>query len=223
MRKLVIFGAKNFADMAHFFFGSDSGYEVVAFTVDGAYMAEGMCHGIPVVAFEELARSFPPEDADVFVAVGITRINELRATKVAEVLAKGYRLASFVSTRAYVPPDFVLRPNTMIMDQVNIHPYVQIGTNTIVWSNSRIALRAEIGSHCWITSAILGESVTMGDYTFVGLNATVAPAVQIGKSNVIGASALVLHNTRDYAVLKGQESKPSRVPSTRLRNLALLR
>ena len=34
-KRLVIFGAGDIAQLAHFYFSSDSDYEVVAFTVDG--------------------------------------------------------------------------------------------------------------------------------------------------------------------------------------------
>ena len=172
-----------------------------------------------MVPFEELRKSFPPEKYDVFVAVGISRINQLRAAKVEEISASGYHLASFLSSRACTPSDFVLRPNTMIMEHVIIHPHVQVGGDTIIWSGSRVAIKSKIGDHCWVTSAVIGESVKVGDFTFVGLNATIAPFVNVGRSNVIGAGALVLRDTPDNTVLKGIGSKPSRVPSNRIRFL----
>ena len=39
-KKLVIFGIANFAEIAHYYFSNDSEYEVVAFTVDTAYVKE---------------------------------------------------------------------------------------------------------------------------------------------------------------------------------------
>ena len=146
----------------------------------------------------------------MFVALGIGRVNQIRAAKVAEVEAKGYRLVSFVSSRADVAPDLVVRPNTMIMERAGIQPFVEIGRDTIIWSATRIGFHTRIGSHCWITCPLFGESVTVGDFTFVGLNATIAPFVTIGRSNVIGAGALILHDTGDDQVFRGQASIPSR-------------
>lgn len=41
MRKpLVIFGSGDIAQLAHYYFNTDSNYEVVAFTVDASYIKE---------------------------------------------------------------------------------------------------------------------------------------------------------------------------------------
>lgn len=71
MKRLVIFGAAGFAEMAHYYFERDSQYKVAAFTVDAAYMAEATFQGLPVIAFEELEASFPPDQTTLFIAMGI--------------------------------------------------------------------------------------------------------------------------------------------------------
>jgi len=216
MRKLVIFGAAAFAEIAHYFFAHDSSYDVVGFTVDREYLVESRFLGLPVVPFDEVARHFSPAEHDIFVALGIGGVNRQRAAKVDEVERLGFRLASFLSSRADVPKSLVVRPNTMIMEHASIHPYVEIGRDTIIWSASRIGFRSRIGDHCWVVSAIFGESVTVGDGTFVGLNATVAPGLVIGAHNIIGAGALILANTGDDEVYRGHGSTRSTVPSGRL-------
>jgi sugar O-acyltransferase (sialic acid O-acetyltransferase NeuD family) len=215
MGKLVIFGAKAFAEIAHYYFTHDSSHSVAAFTVDAAYLTESTYKGLPIVPFEEVERSFPPGEHDLFVAVGFNQVNQLRAHKVAE--AKGYRLASFVSSKADVAKDLILHPNTMIMERAGIQPYVQIGKNTVIWSETRIGFRTRIGNHCWITCALFGESATVGDFSFVGLNATVAPFVAIGESNIIGAGTLVLHDSKPGEIYRARASRPSRVSSDKLR------
>jgi sugar O-acyltransferase (sialic acid O-acetyltransferase NeuD family) len=214
--KLVIFGTRNFAEIAHYYFTHDSPYTVQAFTVDGAYLREATYCGLPVVPFEELPAAFPPDQYALFVAIGISRVNAARAEKVAEAEARGYRLASFLSSRADVAAGLVLRPNSMVMERAGIQPFVTLGRNTIIWSATRIGFHGRIGDHCWLVGPLLGESVTVGDFSFAGLNATIAPSVSVGRSNIIGAGALVLHDTPDDAVYRGPESARSRVPSHRL-------
>jgi sugar O-acyltransferase (sialic acid O-acetyltransferase NeuD family) len=217
MEKIVIFGAKAFAEIAHYYFTHDSPLKVAAFTVDGAYLTDATYKRLPVVAFEEVERAFPPEDYGMFVAVGFNRVNQFRADKVAQAEAKRYQLASFISSKADVAPDLQVRPNTMIMERAGIQPFVQIGKNTVIWSTTRIGFRTRIGDHCWITCALFGESASVGDYSFVGLNATVAPFVSIGRSNIIGSGALIVRDTKDGEIYRGPASKASRVPSDRLR------
>ena len=216
MSKLVIFGARAFAELAHYYFTHDSPYSVAAFTVDGAYLEGSTYKGLPVVPFEELRGHFPPAEHHLFVAIGIGKVNRQRAAKVAEAGAMGYHLAGFLSSKADVARDFIVRPNTMVMERAGIQPFVEVGRDTIVWSATRIGFRTRIGDHCWVVSAIFGESVTVGDYSFIGLNATVAPGVSLGVGNVIGAGALITRDTRDLAVFRGHASKASRVPSNRL-------
>lgn len=217
MRRILIFGAGGYAELAHYYFSHDSDHEVVAFTVDGEYVEDPSYKGLPVVPFEEVPRRFPPAEFGMFVAVGLGQVNQLRARKVAETQAAGYTLCSFVSSKASTAADFVARPNTMVMEHCFLHPFVHIGFNTVVWANTRIGFHTQIGDHCWLVAPIFGESVQVGDYSFVGLNATIAPRRTIGKSNVIGAGALILEDTKDGAVYKGVASTVSAVPSSRLR------
>ncbi|MEW6278785.1 MAG: transferase, partial [Candidatus Eremiobacterota bacterium] len=59
-RPLILFGAGDFAEIAHYYFQRDSDYEVLAFTVDGAHLGATAFCGLPCLAFEELTRDFPP-------------------------------------------------------------------------------------------------------------------------------------------------------------------
>jgi sugar O-acyltransferase (sialic acid O-acetyltransferase NeuD family) len=222
-RKLYVFGAQNFAEVAYYLFTTDGDYELAGFTVDGAYMRETTFNGLPVIPFEELSRTMDKERDEIFVAIGVAKINSVRAQKVADLQAQGFRIASFVSSRAQVPRGFEALPNTMIMDHVNMHPLVRVGANSILWSNTWLALKVHIGDNCWVTSAVMGDSSVLGDFTFVGINATIAPFVKVGKQNLIGAGAVVQHDTPDYAVLRGPRSVPSRVSSLRLQNIPLIR
>ena len=60
MAKVIIFGVKDFASLAHYYLRHDSPHEVVAFTVHREFLPEGqMFEGLPVVATEELPSRFP--------------------------------------------------------------------------------------------------------------------------------------------------------------------
>ena len=220
-RKLYIFGTQTFAELSHFYFHGDSDYEVAGFTVDAEYMKESIFLGLPVIPYEELRVRVAPAEADIFIAIGISKINQLRAKKFFQVQQDGYRLASFLSTRAHVSQDLLVQPNTMIMDHVAMHPQVQIGFDTIIWSNTRVALKAVIGNHVWVTAAVIGEKATIGDYTFIGINATIAPLVHVGSRNLIGAAAAILRDTQDNQIYRGPRCKPS--PVSTLKALDLIR
>ena len=93
-KRLVIVGDSAFAEVAHEYFDADSPYEVVAFSVERAYMKRESVNGLPVVEFETLHKRFPPDTHDVHVAVVYTQLNRLRTRLAAEAKARGYRLGS---------------------------------------------------------------------------------------------------------------------------------
>src|SRR6476659_8724840 len=100
MSKVIIFGAGKIADEAYFYLTNDSPHEIVAFTVDAAYLTMTEKLGLPVVPLEEISDKYPPGDYKMFVAVGYQDLNRFRAQKYAEAKAKGYELVSYVSSRA---------------------------------------------------------------------------------------------------------------------------
>ena len=67
--KVVVFGAGDIAQLAHFYLTHDSPFEVVAFTVDRAFVTEPAFCGLPVVPFEEINARYPPDRFDMFVAL----------------------------------------------------------------------------------------------------------------------------------------------------------
>src|SRR4051812_48192252 len=108
---IVIFGTGEIAELADFYFSHDSHYQVVGFTVDAAFLKQAEFCGRPVVAFEQVVEKFSPERHAMFVAVSYSKINALRAAKLAEARAKGYPIATYVSSRATVFPGFEPKEN----------------------------------------------------------------------------------------------------------------
>jgi sugar O-acyltransferase (sialic acid O-acetyltransferase NeuD family) len=220
MKDLVIFGIGQIAEVAHYYFTEEGGRNVVAFTVDAAYRTADTLFGLPVVAFEDIAAQYPPDSHEIFVAMSYLRVNKAREAKVAEAEAKGYALASHVSPGAHVWSRFETRPNTLIMEQNVIQPFVTIGKNVIMWSGNHVGHHTAIGDHCFVAShAVISGSVKIGEGTFVGVNATIRDNIRIGAHNVLGAGTLILADTPDNAVFMGPATEMSRVPSNRLRSI----
>ena len=94
---------------------------------------EDTFQGLPVIAFEELEASFPPGQTSLFVAIGNQKVNQQRAGKVAEAEGRGYELASYLSSKSHVADDFVLKPNSFVMEEVFLLPQVSVGRDSILW------------------------------------------------------------------------------------------
>lgn len=217
MRKLVIFGTRQIAEVCGFYFEHDSDYEVAAYTVDGPFLTVEKFQGRPVVAFEELTKRFAPPDHDVFVGIGYGKMNQLRAEKFAAVKALGYQCARYVSSKAFTWPGLSIGENAFIMEANVVQPFASIGTDTIIWSGNHIGHHARIGDHCFLASHIVvSGDVEIGERCFIGVNATLRNGIKVAPRCLIGAGALITTDTKPDAVYAPPATEASRVPSSRV-------
>ena len=147
MKRLVKFGTGQIADVAHYLFSEDSDYDVAAFTVDDDHRDSETHLGLPIAPFERIEDTHPPDVFSLFVAMGYKRVNSLRANKVAQARAKGYDLASYTSSHAWVWRGYEAQANTMVMEHNTIHPYTTIGENCTLWSGNHVGHHTQIGNN----------------------------------------------------------------------------
>ncbi|WP_096664090.1 acetyltransferase [Polaromonas sp. AET17H-212] len=217
---LVIFGSGDIAQLAHFYFSSDSEYEVVAFTVDAAYLTDAALCGLPVVAFEDVTTHFAPDQCEIFVALSYSKLNAVRKEKYLAAKALGYRLASFISSHATVLNEGHIGENCFIFEDNTIQPFVTIGNNVTLWSGNHIGHHSTIKDHCFIAShVVVSGGVEIGEQCFIGVNATLRDHIKVGEKCVIGAGALLLADAAPEGVYIGAATERSNVPSTRLRGI----
>jgi sugar O-acyltransferase (sialic acid O-acetyltransferase NeuD family) len=219
-KPLVIFGSGDISQLAHYYFSTDSNYEVVAFTVDATYLtATGFC-GLPVVPFDELVNFYAPATHEIFVALSYSRLNQLRKEKYLAAKALGYQIASYVSSHATVLNEGRIGDNCFILEDNTIQPFVTIGNNVTLWSGNHIGHHSTIHDHCFIAShVVISGGVDIGESCFIGVNATLRDHIKIGEKCVIGASALLLADAEAEGVYIGTATERSKVPSTRLRGI----
>lgn len=219
-QQIVIFGNGEIAELADFYFTQDSAYEVAGFTVDQAYCNADSFRGRPLVPFEQVAETFPPERFGFFVSIGYNKVNALRLAKVEAARAMGYRLASYLSSRATVFDGFELKDNCFILEDNTIQPFARVGANVTLWSGNHIGHHSTIEDDVFIAShAVISGGVVVGRGSFVGVNVTIRDRVRIGRQCVLGAGALVLEDQPDFAVVAPRGTERSGVPSTRLRKI----
>lgn len=219
-KKLVIFGSGDIAQLAHFYFSTDSEYDVVAFTVDASYIQESNFCGLPVIAFEEITRTFPPNKYDFFVALSYSKLNKIRKEKYLSAKSSGYKLASFVSSHATVLNEGRIGENCFIFEDNTIQPFVTIGNNVTLWSGNHIGHHSNIKDHTFIAShVVVSGGVEIGEQCFIGVNATLRDHIKVGDRCVIGAGTLLLGDTEPEGLYIGTATERSDFPSTKLRKI----
>jgi len=217
---LVIFGLGDIAQLAHYYFSTDSNYEVVAFTADADYITGTEFCGLPVVPFEEVTTTYSPTTHEIFVALSYSKLNQPRKEKYLAAKALGYPLASYVSSSATVLNDGKIGDNCFIFEDNTIQPFVTIGNNVTLWSGNHIGHHSTIHDHCFIAShVVVSGGVEIQESCFIGVNATLRDHIKVGEKCVIGAGALLLSDAEPEGVYIGQATERSRVPSTRLKKI----
>lgn len=219
MARIVIFGNKDFAQLAHFYLTHDSEHDVVAFTLDAEYIEEATFEGLPVVSFETLEAHYPPDEVKLFIPISPQKLNQVRAEKYHQAKARGYSFISYISSKAtyYGTP---VGENCFIFENNVIQPFVTIGDNCILWSGNHIGHHSTLGNHLMITShVVVSGHVVIDDYTFIGVNATLSNGIHVAEKNVIGAGALVLKSTEPEQVFPGTATTVAPIPSWKIKSL----
>lgn len=211
VEKIVIFGTAAFAEVMHYYFSNDDRYEVVAFTVHQENINAAAFLGLPVVAFEKIETVYNPTEFKMFIAVGYTQMNRVRATIYHASKSKGYELVTYISPHCTYLGESI-GDNCVIMEDNTIQPFVKIGNNVVLWSGNHIGHHSRIQDHCFITShVVVSGYVDVGELSFIGVNATIRDSVKIGSSSQIGAGSIIMGSTKPESVYVPERTRPRKI------------
>jgi sugar O-acyltransferase (sialic acid O-acetyltransferase NeuD family) len=207
--KLVIVGDGETAEIAYEYFTYDSKYQVVAFSVEKAYRKHDTLFKLPVVPFEDLEKFYSPKKYELYIAISYTELNKVRTRLYKQAKAKGYKLASYVSSKAFVWHNVEIGENCFIFENNTLQYHVKIGNNVTLWSGNHIGHRTVIKDNTFVSSHVtVSGYCEIGESCFIGVNSTLVGAVKIADDCVIGAGAVVLHNTFRGLVYVGNPAHP---------------
>lgn len=197
MNQVVIFGTSKYTDLVEHYFDTFTDLKVCGYTVDAAYLTRNTHKGKPVVPFDRLEDYFPPKEFLLFIALGIRNFNTIRKNIYLQSKERGYHFASFIHPRALIDPSAKIGEHCIIMENVVIHAFCEIGANSIFFPSSAITHHTSIGMHSFVSSGvIIGGCSKIGERTFVGLSTIVHGYTHIGEGCLISSGSVI---TRDLA------------------------
>ncbi|MCH7321039.1 acetyltransferase [Solibacillus sp. MA9] len=213
---LLLIGDGEFAEIAYEYFTYDSPYRVVAFAVEKEYLVKETLYGLPVIPFEEIDQWYSPEQYKAFVAINSTKLNRLRTRLYNEVKNKGYKVVSYISSKAFVWRNVKVGENTFIFENNVLQHHVEVGNNVIMWSGNHVGHRSIIKDNSFITShvVIAGRS-EIGESCFLGINSTINDMIKVGKDCFISSGAVVNKNTKEGYIYSGNPAKSMAITSYR--------
>ena len=207
-QKLVIVGINPFAEIAYEYFTYDSDYDVIAFSVERKYLQSYTFLKKPIVFFEEIDLVYNPQEYSIFIALGYGHMNTDRTRIYLEAKKKGYSIASYVSSRAFIWRNVKIGEHCFIFENNVIQPFVEVGNNTVMWSGNHIGHHTKINDNCFISShVVISGLCIIGTNCFFGVNSTIANGLSIGEYCVIGAGANIVRDTSPRKLYVGNPAR----------------
>lgn len=207
-KKLVIVGLGETSDIAYEYFTHDSDYEVVAFAASAEFVKQPVHNGLPLVAIEDLASTYPPATHSVYVAVSYVKLNRIRTMLFNKVKSLGYTCANYVSSRAFVWHNVVMGENIFIFENNVIQHKAVLGDNIILWSGNHIGHQTVIEDNVYISShCVISGFCRIGESSFLGVNSTFNDNIVVAKDTIVGSGTLVVRNTEPGQLVIGSPGK----------------
>lgn len=147
------------------------------------------------------------------------------------------RAGTIIYADTKIGNNFKTGHNVLVREKTRIGNNVLLGTNTIVENKCKIGNNVSIQSNVYIpTNTIIGNNVFMGpmvcltndkyplrikaklrgpiieDHVTIGANATILPAIKIGKGAMIAAGAVVTKNVPPWSLAIGVPAKIMPLP-----------
>jgi sugar O-acyltransferase (sialic acid O-acetyltransferase NeuD family) len=205
-KKAIIFGTSGQAEVMAYLLDNDSEYEVVAFTATKEYVNEKSAYGRPLVRFETIENSYPPSEYEMHIAIGYNTQNTVREHFYFEAKKKGYKLLTYISSRCS-NYSASIGDNCFIFEDNTIQPFVNIGSNCILWSGNHIGHHSIVEDNVFISShVVISGHCRIGHHSFLGVNSTLRDGITLAPLTRLGAGCLIVKDTEEAKTYIGTKA-----------------
>ena len=207
-KKALLFGTSGQAEVMDYLLTVDSEYEVVAFTATKNYIEKNQIYNKPLIAFENIEKTYSPEEFDMHIAIGYNDRNKTREKFYRLAKDKGYKLLTYISSRC-TNYSKKIGDNCFIFEDNTLQPFVEIGNNCILWSGNHIGHHSKVNNNVFISShVVISGHCEIGEYSFLGVNSTIRDNIIIANDTLVGAGATILKNTLKNKTYIGNKAVP---------------
>ena len=203
MKKVVVFGTTDFAEVLSYWLEKDDRYEIAAYTLHQKYLsaAEKTFRGYPLVAFETLSQVYPPSTYELFLCIGYKQMNQHRRDIWEQAKKMGYRIASYQHPSSIVEAQ-ELGEGNIFMEGTILGAYTQVGKGNVFYPAAHIAHHTKIGNfNFFAVSCAVAGHVQVGDFCFVGNNSTIRNGIQLQDYTLVGAGSYLAHDSPSHSVI----------------------
>jgi len=167
-------------------------------------------NGFPVIAasLDDLEADPAFEKPRLHVAIGD---NATRNKVSANLIAKGYHIASLRHPSAIIGSNVQVESGVVIMAGAIVQSGTQIGAGVVINTGAQVDHDGRIGAYSHVSpGAILAGHVTIGAQCWIGAGAVIRNGIRIGDHVTVGIGAAVTSN------LVGEHDRFGGVPARKL-------
>ncbi len=208
MKKVIIFGDKQLAQLANYYLTETTNeFQVIAFTIHREYKKSNIVFEKPLIEFEIIENIYPPNEYYLFAPMTGKGLNKIREKIYNEGKKKGYTFISYISKYATILTKDI-GENCFILEDNTIQPFTKIGNNCILWSGNNIGHHSIIKDHVFISShVVISGNCIIDNYCWFGINSTIRNHLHIKEGSLIAMGACLIKHTDKYTVYMGIPAK----------------
>jgi len=200
MKPIIVFGDRDLAEMAKFYFGD----RVIGFTKH--FPEKDIFCNLPMYDFEKIESTFTNEEVEIFAPL---TDNRTRANIYKQVKMMGYKMPTFIHPTAHVWNHKAVGDNCFIQELNNIQYRTSVGNNVVMWAGNHVGHHGTVRDHVFITShVVVSGHCDIKNYCWLGVNSTIRDFTVLAEGTMLGASTNVTKSINEaYGVYIGNPAK----------------
>ena len=144
------------------------------------------------------------DKAEFVITVGFIKNPIVRIKLYNRVKEAGGKLATIISSSAYVSRYAEIGEGTVVLHQAFVNAGAKVGCNVILNTATNIEHDAVIGDHCHIsTGTMVNGECKVGERCFIGSQSVLANCISVGDDIIVGAGSLVRKSISEKGIYSG--------------------
>jgi len=160
-----------------------------------------------MLPFEIIDECLEMENYEVVLALGYSRMNNIRKLKYEECKKRGFSIATFCSNKAFIYTKSI-GEGCIIMPSAYIGPSVKMGVCNVVKVKNSLPHHNTVGNFNWFSGGCtFGGGTKIGNNCFFGLCSTIRNSINVADYTFSAANAYLYKNTIEGKAYIGMPAK----------------